>query len=108
MIDEDLLIHNVTAKKINGYDEDNEAVYTETELSKVRISVEEKWVAGSNGMAKGDVMTLYFDPSVSTPSDFVPVEGMQITWNEKGYTVRSVKPSYSVNSTPDFYRMDLV
>ena len=109
MIDEDLLIHSATAEKLSGYDADRNPKVSDTyTLSKIRIVTTEAERNSTNGMEKSDSMTLYFDCSISSPSGFIPEEGMKVIWNEKVYTIRSVKPSYALSNSPEFYRCELV
>ena len=108
MIDRDLLIHSITAKEVASVDADRQKTYTETELSHVRVSADTKYVMGSEGAARADVLTLWFDCAESSPSGFVPKEGMGFTFEGKDYTAHGVRACCGTSASPAFYKVDLV
>ena len=109
MIDNDLLIHSVTAYTIKEKSADRKAIYDDgTELNNVRVSLQTAVNIGSDGKIKSDNVTLFIDCENSIPSGFVPAEGMKIVFNGNSYTIKSVKPTYFLDSTPSFYKCELV
>lgn len=108
MIDEDLLVHSAVIYIPLGYDGDRQAIYEEIQLEKVRIS-HSKGVSISNlGVVPSDSMTLWFDCTLSLPSDFIPADGHILEYDGKKYTVKNVKTSYADSNVVQFYKADLV
>jgi len=105
MIDKSLLVHSCVVYTPEGLNADRKPQYDEGQtLSNIRISHTENVIMGSNGLQTADSMNLYFDCSVSFPIGFVPVEKQKVVFNEKEYFIQSVKPSYALSDTVEFYK----
>lgn len=100
MIPERLLIHSCTYSVQSGTDRDGNATYTDTTLEKVRLSPAVYGTnQGAQGEQKADRLTLYYDPVASNPAGLVLQELAQVTFKEKTYTIRSVTPCYTRNTS---------
>lgn len=109
MIAPALLIHSAKAYTIEGMNADRKPIYDEgIDISHVRISLKKGFANGSNGLEVADNMTLFFDCTSSYPIGWKPVEKMKIEFKNETYTVKSVKASYGLSDTPEFYTAELV
>lgn len=105
MIDKSLMVHSCTVYTPEGSTADRKPIYDEgLTLTHVRISHTNGFVVGSNGLQTSDTMTLWFDCSVSYPSNFIPVEKQKVVFNNKEYFIESVKPSYALSDSVEFYK----
>lgn len=107
MIDRDLLCHSVEVGIFTGYDEDRNKTYDTVSINYVRISYETKIIDTGQGLGTADNMVLWYDMTYSEPLTWTPQEGDIVTYNERTYTVTSVKPCFDLSSTPDFYKVYL-
>lgn len=105
MIDKSLMVHSCVVYTPEGLNADRKPTYDEgITLSNVRITHADSIVMGSVGIQTADTMTLWFDCSVSYPIGFVPVAKQKVIFNEKEYFIQSVKPSYALSDTVEFYK----
>lgn len=105
MIDSALLVHSCVIYTPEGMNADRQPVYDEgVTLTNVRITHTDSVVMGSVGLQTSDTMNLWFDCHSSYPLGFVPVKNQKLVFNDKEYTIDSVKPSYAMSDTPEFYK----
>lgn len=90
-----LLCHTVIAKKRTGMDADRNPTYEEIEVSGVRVVPVRGMSEGSAGMTPNDSMELISDLHTTIPVNFIPELGMQIVFDNRSYTVQSVKPCFA-------------
>ena len=110
-----LLVHSCTLKKQTGLDRNRNPTYTETVLKRVRIGATFQTIRGNIGETKADTLTLFidaantqFETTAGEPAaQVIPIETDAITWNGKGYTVRSVTPCYTQGAAPHHWEVTL-
>ena len=95
-----LLMHECVLKHKTGVDRN--PTYSETALKRVRIGATFQQLRGNIGETKADTLTLFIDAENTRfettegelTATIIPIETDAITWDGKGYTVRSVTPCY--------------
>ena len=110
-----LLVHSCTLKKQAGLDRNRNPTYTETVLKRVRIGATFQTVRGSIGETKADTLTLFIDAkntryettSGEATERKLPAEKDVIEWQGQTFTVRSVTPCYTQDSTPHHWEVTL-
>lgn len=98
MIPQRLLVHSCSYAAPANYDRDGNPTMGEAvTLSSVRLEAVTADARDSTGESANDRLTLYYDPSYSTPAvNLVPLG--RVTWNGEEYTIRSVQPRYTQGS----------
>lgn len=99
MIASRLLIHTCIYREIVGHDRDGNKIYSETELTGVRLMPVLAINKDSVGETKNDRLTLYYDCVYSEPVGVMLQESAQIVWNGASFTIRSVQPCYTHSTT---------
>ena len=110
-----LLVHSCTLKKQTGLDRNRNPTYSETVLKRVRIGATFQTIRGNIGETKADILTLFIDAANTqfettageATAAIIPIETDAITWNGKGYTVRSVTPCYTQGAAPHHWEVTL-
>lgn len=100
-----LLPHKVILKKLalKGTLAD---VYTETELSHVRVELDERFGGSKNGESRSRGGTLYYDCAASLPRGIRFAAGQKIVFDGKEYELAEIK--CGATDKPVFYRIALV
>lgn len=108
MISKKLLCHSIIAKKKTGIDADRNETFELFEIDNVRISTTRARNKDSYGFTSSDNLVLISDNNSTRPIDFVPIVGMKILFEEREYTINSVKPCYGLSNKIHHYVSGLV
>lgn len=97
-ISKELLVHSAISKRVVGIDADRQPVFSEPQiLDNIYINMDVARTDGTVGFESSDNGMMFFDCANSTPEEYVPQMGDCVIFENKEYTVHSIKKCYGLN-----------